>query len=140
MLIRRLFRCWSCSRTVWMIFSCMILFLFLSSVLAQEATDDTTADQPAVEGTATDQSSETQPTIIQPLTQPTAQKTSWLGFLLKGGLTMIPIVLCSIGFTQEFQYATLTISEDLKQDANACIRSHSTHVTINSFSNIEIFN
>ena len=25
-------------------------------------------------------------------------KTSWLGFLLKGGLTMIPIALCSIGF------------------------------------------
>ena len=27
-----------------------------------------------------------------------AEKTSWLGFLAKGGLTMIPIVLCSIGF------------------------------------------
>ncbi len=29
---------------------------------------------------------------------PVAEKTSWLGFLAKGGLTMIPIVLCSIGF------------------------------------------
>ena len=26
-----------------------------------------------------------------------ADKTSWLGFLLKGGLTMVPIALCSIG-------------------------------------------
>jgi biopolymer transport protein ExbB len=31
-------------------------------------------------------------------TQPTPEKTSWLGFLLKGGWTMIPIAFCSIGF------------------------------------------
>ncbi len=29
---------------------------------------------------------------------PVAEETSWLGFLAKGGLTMFPIVLCSIGF------------------------------------------
>lgn len=28
---------------------------------------------------------------------PVVQKTSWLGFLAKGGLTMVPIALCSVG-------------------------------------------
>ncbi|MBD3183560.1 hypothetical protein GF312_14795 [Candidatus Poribacteria bacterium] len=35
--------------------------------------------------------------VAQETTVP-PEKTSWLGFLMKGGLTMIPIALCSIGF------------------------------------------
>jgi biopolymer transport protein ExbB len=57
-----------------------------------------------VEGMEQDQAAET--TMVEevaPLAQPMEvegemEKTSWLGFLAKGGLTMIPIVLCSIGF------------------------------------------
>jgi biopolymer transport protein ExbB len=60
---------WNCSQVLWMIFLSVILLTFSTSIYAQET--------PA---------------------PPTPEKTSWLGFLAKGGLTMIPIVLCSVGF------------------------------------------
>jgi len=78
---------------------CFMLFLFLS--VAASVADP--AMEEAVEK-AEEAPSETTIAEEESPLAPSAEvgrevkKTSWLGFLAKGGLTMIPIALCSIGF------------------------------------------
>lgn len=80
------------------IFSSILLLMLVTGVFSQTDTTVTGQTPP----TGTDQNA-TPPIIEQPVGQlltPTEQpppKTSWFGFLAKGGLTMIPIALCSVG-------------------------------------------
>lgn len=83
----RVFSRWSQRQAVRIVCSLAILFLLLLTAAAF-------AQEPAA---APEETSEIVPTV-KPPTPPTVEKTSWLRFLLKGGLTMVPIVLCSIGF------------------------------------------
>jgi biopolymer transport protein ExbB len=78
---------------------CSILLLFLSAA--------TSAAGPAIEEAAEKAEEASSETTIAEEESPLAreaeadrkvEKTSWLGFLAKGGLTMVPIALCSIGF------------------------------------------
>ena len=100
MQIKRLFSSWDCSRTVWAACSWVILFMFLAAALAAQepGAAEPAADEPVVDQPAAGEP-EAEPMTVEPAaTQPAPKKTSWLGFLLKGGLTMVPIALCSIGF------------------------------------------
>lgn len=86
---------WYCPRTMWIVCSLTLLFLLILSAysMAQEDAGGTEGSESG--GIVTDEGS----TMMQePEVAQRAEKTSWLGFLAKGGLTMIPIALCSIGF------------------------------------------
>jgi len=87
----RVFSRWSRRQAVRIAcFSVILLLLLLTAAaFAQEP-----AETPE---TAPEETPEITPTVTPP-TPPAVNKTSWLEFLLKGGLTMVPIVLCSIGF------------------------------------------
>ena len=78
-------------------FYSVIIILFLSMAASAQ---DTPTEEPAGETDETLSSTTTTPPEQPPLTQEVKapEKLSWLEFLSKGGLTMIPIVLCSVGF------------------------------------------
>ena len=133
MRIKSIFSRWSSSRTVWTVCCWAILFLFLSAVAA-EAQEPTTPD----EITTPDESATADESVVPDVSlvadvsvvpdEPVA-KTSWLGFLFKGGLTMIPIVLCSIGLIaiiaakfsifQLMRFSINNFAESLTEDVSA---------------------
>ena len=78
---------WGRHQALWTACFSVILFLSFSVVVF--------AQEPA---TASGSAPELAPEPTTPPITPTAERTSWLEFLIKGGLTMIPIALCSIGF------------------------------------------
>jgi len=72
------------------VFSCfnfLIIFSFMFLLFVFLANSQTESESPTTE--------QVTPSTFRPVDQP-AEKTSWFGFLVKGGLTMIPIVLCSV--------------------------------------------
>lgn len=77
-------------------YSIIIILLLSMAVSAQ----DTPTEEPVGETDETLSPTITTPPGQPPLTREVtaAKKMSWLEFLSKGGLTMIPILLCSIGF------------------------------------------
>ena len=91
----RIFSRWGRQQALWTAcFSAIFLLSFSAAVaFAQEPTE--------TPETAPEITPESAPEVApesMPVTPPTAKRTSWLEFLIKGGLTMIPIALCSIGF------------------------------------------
>lgn len=77
----------------------IILPLFISTAVfaVDPATPDPSA--PNITGTTSADPTATGSAVTNPTAAAaTKDKTSWLGFLAKGGLTMVPIALCSVGF------------------------------------------
>jgi biopolymer transport protein ExbB len=78
----RIFSRWNVrTRTMWIV--CFSI-LFLSAAVS--ATDENVLDAEEEKETETD------------IVKAGEKTTSWLGFLVKGGYTMVPIALCSVGF------------------------------------------
>ena len=98
MRIRFFSRC-NCSRIIWTACSSIILLLFLSTaVFAADPGMEKVAEEVEEASSEVTTADEESPLAQETEVGRKVEKTSWLGFLAKGGLTMIPIALCSIGF------------------------------------------
>ena len=103
----RIFSRWNCSRTVLITCSLMTILLFIPMAASAQVPAEEGTVEESVEGTVEEPDQVPAGTTIDQEESPVTpgmetgtemEKTSWLGFLAKGGLTMVPIVLCSIGF------------------------------------------
>ena len=95
----RIFSRWNCSRVIWTVCSSIIILFLLSvATSASDPAADETADKVEEVASENTTAEEELPLTQEARVDKGMGKTSWLGFLVKGGLTMIPIALCSIGF------------------------------------------